>query len=234
MKNFERLKIANQFIAALMTKDPDALALLVSDASIMEIIQEMQTVDYRVQSVQMLYSLNGIAAKLHLLAVHGELMINQHFVLTLAFNKDKILSMNQYSSGPHTEINDIGMLKTGNDFLTALKNRDWPLMHSLLTNDATWTLPGTSILSGEAIGADAVLNRAKQLRNFGVAVQLNHVLTGKKGVTLSLHNTSMRGSLILDEQVSIVCEVINGKISKITTHLNDVEGINAFFVDGII
>ena len=232
MKNFERLKIANQFIAALMTNDTDALALLVSDASVTEIIKEMQPVDYQVQSVQMLYSLNGIAATLHLLAAQGELTINQHLVLTLAFNNGKISLMNQYSAGSHTD--DIEMLKTGNDFLTALKNRDWPLMQSLLTDDATWTLPGTSLLSGEATGADAVVNRAKQLRNFGVAVQLNHLLAGKKGVALSLHNTAMRGSLLLDEQVAIVCDVVNGKISKITTHLDDVEGINAFFVDGII
>jgi ketosteroid isomerase-like protein len=65
-----------------------------------------------------------------------------------------------------------------NKFLTGLKNRDWQLMRSALANDVTWTLPGTSLLSGPAIGADAVIKRGNQLRDFGVMVQLNHILYG--------------------------------------------------------
>ncbi|WP_413669428.1 nuclear transport factor 2 family protein [Mucilaginibacter sp. Mucisp86] len=121
-----------------------------------------------------------------------------------------------------------------NKFLTGLKNRDWELMRSAFTNDVTWTLPGTSLLSGPAVGADAVIKRAGQLRDFGVMVQLNHILYGLDSVALSLHNTASRGDLILDEQVAIVCDITDGKISRITTHLSDVEGINAFFIDGVI
>lgn len=121
-----------------------------------------------------------------------------------------------------------------NKFLTGLKNRDWQLMRSVLADDVTWTLPGTSLLSGPAIGADAVIKRANQLRDFGVMVQLNHILYGLDSVALSLHNTASRGDLILDEQVAIVCDIIDGRISRIVTHLSDVEGINKFFVEGVI
>jgi ketosteroid isomerase-like protein len=121
-----------------------------------------------------------------------------------------------------------------NKFLTGLKNRDWQLMRSALADDVTWTLPGTSLLSGPAIGADAVIKRANQLRDFGVMVQLNHILYGLDSVALSLHNTASRGDLILDEQVAIVCDINEGKISRIVTHLSDVEGINKFFVEGVI
>lgn len=121
-----------------------------------------------------------------------------------------------------------------NKFLTGLKNRDWELTRSALANDVTWTLPGTSLLSGPAIGADAVIKRAGQLRDFGVMVKLNHILYGLDSVTLSLHNTASRGDLILDEQVAIVCDITDGKISRITTHLSDVEGINKFFIEGVI
>jgi len=121
-----------------------------------------------------------------------------------------------------------------NKFLTGLKNRDWPLMRSALADDVTWTLPGTSLLSGPAIGADAVIKRANQLRDFGVMVQLNHILYGLDSVALSLHNTASRGDLVLDEQVAIVCDINDGKISRIVTHLSDVEGINKFFVEGVI
>ncbi|WP_208644907.1 MULTISPECIES: nuclear transport factor 2 family protein [Mucilaginibacter] len=121
-----------------------------------------------------------------------------------------------------------------NKFLTGLKNRDWELMRSALTNDVTWTLPGTSLLSGPAVGADAVIKRANQLRDFGVMVQLNHILYGLDSVALSLHNTASRGDLILDEYVAIVCDIVDEKISRITTHLSDVEGINKFFIEGVI
>ncbi|MFC0515278.1 nuclear transport factor 2 family protein [Mucilaginibacter angelicae] len=119
-------------------------------------------------------------------------------------------------------------------FLTGLKNRDWQLMRSALADNVTWTLPGTSLLSGPAIGAEAVIKRANQLRDFGVMLKLNHILYGLDSVALSLHNTASRGDLLLDEQVAIVCDIVDGKISRIVTHLSDVEGINNFFVDGVI
>ena len=121
-----------------------------------------------------------------------------------------------------------------NKFLTGLKNRDWDLMRSALDDDVTWTLPGTSLLSGPAIGANAVIKRATQLRDFGVMVKLNHILYGLDSVALSLHNTASRGDLILDQYVAIVCDIDNDKISRIVTHLSDVEGINRFFVEGVI
>jgi ketosteroid isomerase-like protein len=119
-------------------------------------------------------------------------------------------------------------------FLTSLKSRDWQAMRTILTDDASWTLPGTSLLSGEAKGAEAVVDRARKLRNFGVMVELLHVLYSMNGVALSLHNTAGRGDLKLDEYVVIVIELQDKKIAKLNTHLHDVAAINGFFVEGII
>ena len=124
-------------------------------------------------------------------------------------------------------------LHIANTFLASLKNNDWETMRTIIAQDAIWTLPGTSLLSGEAIGADAIINRARGLKHFGVKFQLHHILYGLHGVTLSLHNTSIRGDLILDEQVAIVCEIREGEIVGMTTYLSDVAGINAFFIEGI-
>ena len=107
-------------------------------------------------------------------------------------------------------------------------------MRGILTDDASWTLPGTSLLSGEAKGADAVVNRARQLRNFGVMVELLHILYSMNGAALSLHNTAGRGDLKLDEYVVIAMELRDQKICKLTTHLHDVPAINGFFIEGII
>ena len=131
-------------------------------------------------------------------------------------------------------ITDDGKLQLASTFLTALKSRNWELMRTVLTADASWTLPGTSLLSGEAPGAEAVINRARKLRDFGVMVDLQHILYSMNGVAVSLHNTAQRGKLILDEYVVIVLDLKGNKIRRLTTHLNDVAGINNFFVAGII
>lgn len=233
MENLERLRAANQFMAALMTNQWDTLVL---DAAIKkQVQQDLAAIDHRVLSAEILYSLEGIAVSFKLTTGNDGLVADQALVSVLKFREDRISAVNNYLSNiPLSDTGAVKKLKVGEQFLTALKTRDWALMHSVLTADASWTLPGTSLLSGEAAGADAVINRARQLRNFGVAVQLHNVLAGEPGVILSLNNTAMRGSLVLDEQVAIVCDVSNGKICRITTHLSDVEGINTFFVDGII
>ncbi len=129
---------------------------------------------------------------------------------------------------------DDDKLYIGNTFLSALKNDQWDVMRSIIAPDAVWTLPGTSVLSGPANGVDAIINRAKGLKHFGVKFQLKHMLYGLQGVTLSLHNTAIRDNLLLDEQVAIVCQINDGRITSMTTYLSDVAGINRFFVPGII
>jgi len=137
-------------------------------------------------------------------------------------------------NNPETNITDEDKLQLATTFLSSLKSRNWQLMRSILTEDATWTLPGSSLLSGEAKGADGVIDRARNLRDFGVMVELMHILYSMNGVAVSLHNTAGRGKLKLDEYVVIMMELRDKKIAQLTTHLNDVAGINEFFVEGII
>ncbi|PTR01408.1 hypothetical protein C8P68_101642 [Mucilaginibacter yixingensis] len=125
-------------------------------------------------------------------------------------------------------------LQVAGTFLNAVKSNDWATLQTILATDATWTLPGTSVLSGLAASAEAIVKRAQGLKNFGVNFQLQHILYGLHGFTLSLHNTASRGDLLLDEQVAIVCQVNDGKITSMATYLSDVAGINEFFVPGII
>jgi len=125
-------------------------------------------------------------------------------------------------------------LQLATDFLTSWKSRDWTNMKTLLSENVVWSLPGESILSGEVKGPDAITKRAGQLKDFGVMVEIKQILFNEKGLALSLHNTAKRGELILDEWVVIVCELEGSKISRLTTHLNDIAGINAFFISGII
>ena len=133
----------------------------------------------------------------------------------------------------NTQPTDAEKLALANTFITALQSNDWDTMRTILADDASWTLPGTSLLSGYANGAEAIIKRAQGLKHFGVNFDLKYILIGFKGFTLSLRNTASRGDLILDEQVAIVFEVNGGKIIDMATYLSDVAGINAFFIAGI-
>jgi hypothetical protein len=48
-------------------------------------------------------------------------------------------------------------------FLGALRSRDSGLLRSIMTDDTIWTLPGSSLISGEASGVDAVIARAQRI-----------------------------------------------------------------------
>ena len=115
-------------------------------------------------------------------------------------------------------------------FLEALGSRDWGLLRSIMTDDIVWTLPGTSLISGEASGVDAVIGRAQRIVSYGLTFSLNHILIGRSGLALSLHNTAKKGTQSLDEHLATVCTLRDGKICEINTYLSDVEMVNAFFV----
>ena len=114
-------------------------------------------------------------------------------------------------------------------FLHAVGTQNWDLLRSIITEDIFWTLPGTSLISGEVNGQSAIIARAKQIANSGASLELKHILYGQYNVTLFVHNQASRGKLILDEYLATVCTIYNGKISKIETYVSDVDGVNAFF-----
>ena len=58
-----------------------------------------------------------------------------------------------------------------------------------------WTLPGSSLISGEAKGASAVIQRAKTIVAHGVNFEFKHILIGRQGAALSLHNAAQRGAV---------------------------------------
>ena len=75
-------------------------------------------------------------------------------------------------------------------FYAAINARDVGLMKEILTDDVVWSLPGNSLMSGEARGAEAILRRAEILHDYGVNVEVERVVFGFKDVALHLHNTA--------------------------------------------
>src|SRR5258707_15017974 len=63
-------------------------------------------------------------------------------------------------------------------FLTGLRNHDWDLLKSIMAPDVVWSLPGRSLISGEAHGVDAVIKRSQLITSYGLNFALKHVLFG--------------------------------------------------------
>ncbi|MEU3030153.1 nuclear transport factor 2 family protein [Streptomyces incarnatus] len=118
----------------------------------------------------------------------------------------------------------------GRRFHAALTSSDWPAIRSLLHDDATWTLPGENTISGTVVGADAMVERARKIASYGLSFELLHILVSRENMALSLHNTAQRPDAVLDEYLSTVCRLRDGRIAGIETYLSDVPGMNAFFV----
>lgn len=116
------------------------------------------------------------------------------------------------------------------NFIAALGSRERNALQAILTDDVVWSLPGSSKMSGEARGVDAILKRSEILGSYGVKIEIEHVVYGFRDVALHLHNTAKRGGLILDEYLTTVCHLDGGKIRQLDTFISDVEMLNAFFV----
>ena len=121
-------------------------------------------------------------------------------------------------------------LALGRTFHQALVAGDWDALRALLHDDATWTLPGDNTISGTAHGADAVVERGRLIASYGLRFELLHLLVSRDNMALSLHNTAERADAVLDEHLSTVCRLRDGRIAEIETYLSDVPGMNAFFV----
>jgi ketosteroid isomerase-like protein len=127
-------------------------------------------------------------------------------------------------------ITDTEKTALAQEFLAGLKTRDWDRLRAVMTDDIVWTMPGGSLISGEAQGVDAVLARSQQIVGYGLDFELKHILIGRHHVALSLHNTATRDGLQLDEYLATVCFLRDGKIAAIHSFLSDIGGMNAFFV----
>jgi uncharacterized protein len=121
------------------------------------------------------------------------------------------------------------MFDLANRFLASLKNSDWELLRLIITADCIWRLPGTTMISGVAFGADAIVKRATQIVNKGLNLELLHIQYGMNGFALSLHNQENNGELIIDEYLTMTCTLRGYMISSINTYLSDMEGLDSFF-----
>jgi ketosteroid isomerase-like protein len=119
--------------------------------------------------------------------------------------------------------------KLATSFIAALRAQDIDGFNAIMTDDVVWSLPGSSLVSGLAKGIDGILKRAGTLAKYGVNLEIQHVVVGYEGVALLLHNTGSQNGRTLDEYLTTVCTLRDGRIARLDTYISDIPMVDAYF-----
>ena len=114
-------------------------------------------------------------------------------------------------------------------FLSILGKPDADVIREVAVEDVIWSFPGTSQISGEAHGVDAIMKRAHTIASYKVKVEVIRTVYGFSGVSVILHNTGEKNGNILDEHLAAVFAFRGDKIERLDTHLSDVPMVKSFF-----
>ena len=114
-------------------------------------------------------------------------------------------------------------------FLSILGKPDASVVKDVAVEDVVWTFPGTSQISGEAHGVDAIMKRSHTIASYKVKVEVIRTVYGFSGVSVILHNTGEKDGKVLDEHLAAVFAFRGDKIERLDTHLSDVPMVKAFF-----
>lgn len=114
------------------------------------------------------------------------------------------------------------------EMLAASRKNDWDRVAELLDPDVVWALPGDSLISGDAVGPDAVVARARIIADAKLTVELQHFHLGSRSIVATIHNTAAH-PVELNEWLALVFTMRSGRIATIDTHLSDVPMITRFY-----
>src|ERR1700722_4599357 len=96
------------------------------------------------------------------------------------------------------------------------------MVKSVAVEDVVWSFPGAGRISGEVLGADGVIGRAKIIAAFKVNVEVVRAVYSLGGIAIILHNTANREGHILDEYIAAVFSFRGDRICRLDTYLSDV------------
>jgi uncharacterized protein len=136
---------------------------------------------------------------------------------------------NKAEASPVPSISDAQKKALATSFIEALRAMDAKGIETIMTGDVTWTLPGSSAVSGVAHGVEGILKRAKAIVGRNVTLEIMHVVLGHEGVALLLHNTGKWNGKVLDEYLTTVCTLRDGKIARLDTYISDIPMVNTYF-----
>lgn len=114
-------------------------------------------------------------------------------------------------------------------FIAGLRARDAGILEAIMTKDVIWSLPGSSVVSGEARGVKGIIDRAHHFAGYSLDIEILHVVYGYAGVALLLHNTGKHNGKTLDEYLTTVIQLDGDRIKRLDTYISDVKMLNEYF-----
>ena len=114
-------------------------------------------------------------------------------------------------------------------FATAIVHDDHAGIAEHATPDIVWTIPGTSVVSGQATGIDGVTRLADTFAQYGLHISPQGFAFGRDTVAVKLHDTGEHNGKRLDQDVVNVLTIRDDKISEVTAHFADVSSFDSYF-----
>ena len=124
---------------------------------------------------------------------------------------------------------DLEKKRLATRFIDALRARDAAMLEPIMTEDVVWSLPGSSVVSGEARGVAGIVARAERFAARSLTIEILHVVYGHAGVALLLHNTGAHGGARLDEHLTTVLQLEGERIKRLDTYISDVGMLDRYF-----
>ena len=126
-------------------------------------------------------------------------------------------------------LEDTDQFRLAKAFLSQLHKPDAQQLRTVVTDDVLWTFPGKASISGEAVGVEGVMTRARVIAAHQVEVEIVRVVYGFSGLAVLLHNTGSRNGRILDEYLAAVFQYRGDRVSRLDSYLSDVPIMEKFF-----
>lgn len=114
-------------------------------------------------------------------------------------------------------------------FIASLRAQDASLLRTICSESVIWSLPGSSLVSGEAVSIDGIMKRAHGLATRHVSLEILHVLYGFEGFAIMLNNTGTFEGRVLNEYLTTVAQVRDGRVHRLDTYISDVGMLNEYF-----
>jgi ketosteroid isomerase-like protein len=115
-------------------------------------------------------------------------------------------------------------------FAQALLSLDEDALAENSTHDLTWTIPGHGLVSGIHLGVPAVIAVATTIRDHGITIEVEQILSGRNGVAAILHERGNRnrGEKPLDVRVALTLLIRDGRVATITGYISDADAYDNY------
>jgi uncharacterized protein len=113
-------------------------------------------------------------------------------------------------------------------FATALNTRDEQTLREICTPDVTWTIPGTTEVSGRNEGVAGLVAVEAALSPYGIRPQLEALLHGPDSVVALVHDTGDHRGRSLDIRVALHIQLRDGKVAALVSHMSDLQAFDDY------